>query len=1580
MTMASTACWLLLVATCAWAQPQSPLPLPEFSENTRTVFSPAYGYYFTAPYDINIQSLQVVFDLAFGSLYQYVEVLRFTTKPTATLSSTGFTKIFRNSGEYDAGTPVPTNIVVRANDTIGIFGCLGPANAWLYANPPAYFGLGATGAFNSSIDSASFPITALVTSGSMLLSEVNTQKVAISAAPLDQIALVTIQYYSLPMITPSSRFRTTNDPTPLQLDGRGFSPTLSQNLFNFTNTGGGFVSCRLLNSTFGSIFCQLNNSALNPGYLSATVKSYNNWSPAPVQVAIVVVPPVVTASSVPPSIPPWATQVMIYGSNFGTNMGDNTVTLVSESGGSPACLSVVPLSSTTLRCVLNGSNPLPYGRLSATVFYFFGSSGVPVQIANVTDFPIIFPSVQPQTTNHTTLLINGVYFGVIRSAANVTLTSSSAQAISCVSLVSQDGGHALCTLKIPAPLGNVTAVITQIDGFTSLAAQVGRIVAVPTINASTALYQSNGTKFTIVGANFLGTVADTIVTLFAIDSPQNSTCVVTGVSSTAVNCTLSGLLPGRLFAQLSFTGVLSGVTPGFVQVATIFDQYPEVALNASLQTTNVAAIVIRGRFFSNFSGGNSVALTTSAGARSCLSITFTSDMELTCIAATPVPVGNVSAVVTSHLGAASKSVLVAQVVAVPTITTSSALLQLGSPVLLTISGSGFNGDKFDTTVALSSPNAAVNATCTVLGVSATQVNCSVQNLTPGTSLWALANFGRITGGTSNSGSWVQVATVFDFYPVVNANTQRQVRTYPTLSLTGAFFANWTGGNNITLTSTGGGTPKCTSVAVVSTAELLCTLNTPMPVGNLTAVVTTYPGQQSPNTLVAQVLAVPAITLNASLLQSSSNRLIIGGSGFSGTPADTFVTMLTNGPGTNATCTVLSVATTQIVCAITDLTAGLLYASVNFTSVLGGFTTSMTQVATVFDEYPVVLPSTQLQVPTILNVSISGRFFFNYTGGNTVSIMSNAVSVPCSSLVVVSDTQLVCKFAAAVPVGNLTAVVTNFWGASSQRIQIGQVVAAPVITATTAFWVSSSDVFTIRGTSFYGSPANTFVTLTSTGTPNAVCTVVAVSLTSINCTVANPSNGRMDASIVLGSVIGGLTAGSSQVAIVIDSYPVVYSAVRRQVQTVKQVVITGDHFTDPAVGSNMVSLVNSLGTAIPCTGLPEVSTTRIVCTVAPPLAVAYVSAVVSNYLGAPSQRVNVTQVVALPQIKSSLALWTVNASGDNYLDIEAQPSTPFYGTPADTFVSLYSPASGVNATCVATAVTLTKVTCRVTNATIGAMYAWINFTAIEDGVTASAAVATVLDHYPILTPSLAYQVVNVSYVVLRGSYFALYADGNNVTMSSNGVKVTCLNQQPLSSSALNCTLPVPVPVGNLTATVTNILGASSATVVVARIVPVPLVQSSMLAWQSNSTSLVINGTGFVGTPADVRVSFSSAAANATCTVLAVTPTQITCKMSQTVEGMLRASVELLSVQGGVTGDPLSIAYVYDQPPVITPRALVAVPQLQVSTVAWVEIYGAHFVDAPNGQNITLKSGNRTLICNGTSVDSTQVRNLRLPVPR
>ena len=323
------------------------------------------------------------------------------------------------------------------------------------------FGFAAANANNSVVLSSG---TGSVTSSSPTSITVTfaTQPVAgnltavVTSNTVGSGAAVQIATVSNLSITPNTANRAQNAPT-LLIAGTGFSTTVANNSVVLSS---GTATVTAATST--QLTCTLGGPPAL-GVLNATVTVTGTGSTGPTQVATIVAPPTVTASTT--NRAQNAPTLVIAGTNFDTTPANNTVAFNLGAAGN------VTAATATQLTVTFTTAPSTTGSLTAVVTTDGGSSGAALQVATVVPAPTVTVNTTTRAQNAPTIVINGTNFDTTAASNTVAFSLG---AVGNVTTATATQLTVTFTTS-PTTTGSLTANVT-VAGGSSGAVQVATIV------------------------------------------------------------------------------------------------------------------------------------------------------------------------------------------------------------------------------------------------------------------------------------------------------------------------------------------------------------------------------------------------------------------------------------------------------------------------------------------------------------------------------------------------------------------------------------------------------------------------------------------------------------------------------------------------------------------------------------------------------------------------------------------------------------------------------------------------------------------------------------------------------------------------------------------------------------------------------------------------------------------------------------------------------------------------------------------------------------------------------------------------
>jgi len=888
-----------------------------------------------------------------------------------------------------------------------------------------------------------------------------------------------------------------------------------------------------------------------------------------------------------------------------TSPSANTVTFNNGAIGT-----VTSATATQLTVSLT-TPPSTTGSLTAVVTSFGGTSGSAVEVANVVTAPTVTPNTTSLAINASTITINGTNFS--STASNNTVTFNQGAVGTVLFSTSSQLTVRFTTNPSPPAVGSLTAVVTTDGGTSGSAVQVASIVAAPSVTSSTSSLTVSAPTITINGSGFDTTPANNSVNF-------NLGAAGTVTAATSTQLTVTFTTPPNNSGSLTATVTAFGGSSGnpSVQVATITPTVsstnpPNVAINSP-------TVIITGTGFNpnlaNFMNvpNNTVVFNNINGASVTGTVTAATSTQLTVTFGTaPTSTGILTAVVTANGVSSGTAVQVANIVAAPTVTSTTSYYLATNTTTITIAGTGFDTTPSNNTVSFSTGAGTVTS-------ASSDGKQLIVTFTSPPSLGTLTAVVTTGGGTS--GSQVQVGTVVAA-PIITVSSANLTTNATTLTITGTNFIPIAANNTVALSLGAVGV-----VTLATSTQLVISLVTPPSSGSLTAVVTTFGGNS--NSLVqlatsgapvqvATVIFAPTVnSVNPPSRAINAPTLIITGTGFSATPANNTVAFNDNAAGvvTAATSTQLTVTFTT-----KPLTVGFLTAVVTANGISSG---APVQVANIVAAPTVTSTTTNLGInATTLTITGTG-FDANTPLDNIVTLSSGAGLVTSATA-----TSLTLTFSSQPFLSNLTAVVNSFGGnsgtPSGTPVQVATIIAPPTITTSTASLAINAPTIVINGTGYSNTAANNTVTFNN-GAVGTVTTATSTQLT-VTFTTLPSALGTLSASIVSNGITSGNPVGTLvQVATIVPA-PTVSFSNANIASVVPFITILGTGFNGTTPSGNTVVFSNgAVGTVTAAT-----STSLIVTYTTQPTAGA-LTAVVTSFGGSSGVAVQVATIIG-PTISS-----------------------------------------------------------------------------------------------------------------------------------------------------------------------------------------------------------------------------------------------------------------------------------------------------------------------------------------------------------
>ena len=719
-------------------------------------------------------------------------------------------------------------------------------------------------------------------------------------------------------------------------------------------------------------------------------------------------------------------------------------------------------------------------------------------------------------------------------------------------------------------------------------------------------------------------------------------------------------------------------------------------------------------------------------------------------------------------------------------------------------------------------------------------------------------------------------------PAVTANTASLALNASSIVITGTGFDPVAANNLLAFNDGAVGTVTAattTSLAVAFTTK-------PTALGSLTANVTVTATGSSGAVQVATIVAAPTVTLSNVSRAINAPTLTITGTNFSTTAASNTVVFNNGAVGTvtAATATSLTVTFNIQPSAIGKLTA--------IVTSNGGSSGTAVQVAAIVAAPTVTLNTTSRPI-TATTLTITGTNFSPIAANNNVVFSNDGADGAAGTVTAATATSLTVTYTIKpLHAGSLTAVVFTY-GGSSSAVQVATIVAAPVVTMSTASLAINSPTLTITGGNFSTTASNNTVVFND-GAVGAVTASTATSLTVTFSTKPTALTGLTGLPFGLTAIVTVSGAGSSgtiqgavQVASVVAA-PTVTSSTASRAINAPTLTIAGTNFSTTATSNTVVFNDGAVGTVTTAT-----ATLLTVTLSTQPTATGSLTAVVTSNGGSSGTAVQVAALVAAPTVTLSAASRLITAPT---LTITG---TNFSPTAANDTVVFNDGAAGFVSAATATSLTVTFTTLP---AAIGSLTANVT---VFGGSSGPVQVAT-LAIAPTVTMNTANLAVNAPTVTIAGANFSTTAVSNTVAFN-NGAAGNVVAATTTSLTVTFTTLPTSL--GSLTANVTVTGIGSSGAVQVASIVAAPTVTMNTASLVINAPAIVISGANFSTAAASNTVAFNDGAVG---TVTAATATSLTVFFTTppTAVGSLTAVVTTF---GGSSGAPVQVATVS---PVVT----------------------------------------------------------------
>ncbi|MBI3408028.1 MAG: Ig-like domain repeat protein [Planctomycetes bacterium] len=1210
--------------------------------------------------------------------------------------------------------------------------------------------------------------------------------------------------------------------------------------------GSAVTSATVSNGSAGASFTLPANSHAGAYAIRAVYKPGPDYNGSSDLTRTLTVSPVVTPNS--NTILGNAGTLLITGLGFDSaTPGNNIVTFNNGATGTVTAATATQLTVTSL-------TGLAAGPLTASVSVDGVSSGAPVQVATVT--PVVTSTTASLAINATTMTIDGFGFSTTPGNNIVTFSGGATGTVTAAS------ANQLTVSNLTGlTLGELDASVTA-EGISS-GAPVQVATVVPVITPSNANLPVIATTLIINGFGFDPTAANDVVSFSG-----GVTGTVTAATSNSITISnLTGLAAGALSASVTVDGVSSGAP---VQVATVI---PLADLAVSIVPLDPGLIVgdIVTLTITVTNTGPGTAQTVSLSDLLPAELTFISQTQTSGPAFTLSNNGNqISDTIPSLASGASAAIVVrAQVnanVANNTPVSDSASIAATNSV----DNNGANDIATVQTTIYTAPLFTLNpANGALAGEAGTTQGWgfSIDNTTP---FWLIINGSAFLLPTFQGllGHGFGIVPSTDFGTYTDFSQFNFIVIAPASTFTASFTnnpASGVGSFTINPNATPSTLPADPALQVPNqqpgmangAIDLIYSLYSRDPNDPLFDPTTDTLGNPFEKDLLAPAsvtIVVPVVTPNTANLPANATTLIIQGTGFdAATPGNNVVTFSGGVAGTVTASSFTSLTVTGL----SGLIAGPLSATVTTDGVSSG---APVQVATVT---PVVTASTAQLLNTLPTVTINGFGFDSTPANNTVVFNLGAVGTVTAA----TANQVTVTFSSQPSPGALTAIVTSNGVSSGPAVQVATVITL-TITPNAADLAQNAPTIIISGAGFSTTLADDSVVFDN----GAAGTVTAATPTQLTVTfTTNPTGlGALNATV---AVVGTGTAGPTQVATIVAKPTVSLSAADLQI-TATTITINGTGFSTTPTNNSVVFNLGATGIVIGST-----PTSLSILFTTSPTSVGGLTAIVTSNGGSSGAPVQVASVIPVVNPNASLLpadSTTLIISGFG-----------FSSNPSDNVVTLSGGATGTVIASTFNQLTVANLSGLVS----GALNASVSVLGFSSG--APVQVATV---FPILTASTADLPANSNSMIINGFGFSSNP-GDNIVSFSGGATgaVTAATNTQLTVSGLS-----GLVAGPLSATVTTNGVTKGGFVQVATVSPVVTPSTDQIA---NSNTLIINGFGFDGTPANNTVLFNLGAVGA---VTAASPNQLTVTFSaQPSVGSLTAIVTSNGVSSGAAVQVASV---------------------------------------------------------------------------
>jgi len=989
------------------------------------------------------------------------------------------------------------------------------------------------------------------------------------------------------------------------------------------------------------------------------------------------------------------------------------------------------------------------------------------------------------------------------TGATVKLTKSGLTDISATSVTVVSSTKITCTLPITsAGTGAWNVVVTNTD------AQAGTLAGgfivkypAPTVTAITPNNGVNNASVSVTNLTGTGFTTGATVKLTKTGLTDISATSVTVVSSTLITCTLpiTSAGTGAWNVVVTNTDAQAGTLASGFTVKYPAPTVTAITPNSGVNNTSVSVTNLAG---TGFVTGATVKLTKSGLSDiSATSVTVVSSTQITCTL--PITSAGTGAwnVVVTNTDAQSGTLASGFTVKYPAPTVTAIMPNTGvnnaSVSVSNLAGTGFvTGATVKLTKTAQIDISASNVTV----VSATQITCTLPITNAGTGAWNVV----VTNTDAQSGTLASGFTVKYPAPTVTAITPNSGVNNASVSVTNLAGTGFVTGAIVKLTKSGLSDINASSVTVVSSTLITCTLPiTSAGTGAWNVVVTNTDAQSgtlaSGFTVKYPAPTVTAITSNSGVNNASVSVTNLAGTGF---VTGAIVKLTKSGLSDITATSVTVVSSTQITCTLPITNAGTGAWNVVVTNtdaqsgtLAGGFTV----------KYPAptvtaITPNTGVNNASVSVTNLAGTGFVT---GATVKLTKTAqIDITATNITVVSSTQITCTLPITnAGTGAWNVVVTNT-DAQSGTLTGGFTVKYPAptvtaITPNTGVNNASVSVTNLAGTGFVSGAT---VKLTKSGLSDISATsVTVVSSTLITCTlpITGAGTGAWNVVVTNTDAQSGTLAGGFTVKYPAPTVTAITPNTGVNNASVSVTNLAGTGFVTGAT----VKLTKTGLTDISATGVTVVSSTKITCTL--PITSAGTGAwnvVVTN---TDAQSGTLTGGFTVKYPVPTVTAITPN-SGVNNASVSI---TNLAGTGFVTGATVKLTKTGltdISATGV-TVVSATQITCTlpITGAGTGAWNIVVTNTDAQSGTLAGG--FTVIYPAPTvtaITPNTGVNNASVSVSNLAGTGFIT---GATVKLTRTGVAdVIATDVTVVSSTQITCTLPITgAPTGMWNVVVTNL---------------------------------------------------------------------------------------------------------------------------------------------------------------------------------